>query len=133
MMLDLQGVVGTTASGMAILGGLLALVDCWASRQLPPALAPLTTPSGLIPLTRPRLSPGRPRVRRLWQRSTWVLLVGTTWLISFIAGANLFVLSLALGATFVPRLAQAPAATEVVSSLIAQIDVLGMFIMACFL
>jgi len=133
MMLDLQGMVGTTASGMAILAGLLALVDRWASRQLPPAIMPLTTASGLILLTRPQPLPKRPRLRLLRQRGTRVLLVGMTWLVSVVAGANLFALSLALGVPLIPRLAQAAAATDVVSGSIAPLDVLAMLIMTCVL
>ena len=132
-MLDLQGIVGTTASAVAILAGILALIDRWASRRQLPPPTPLTSPSGLILLTRPLPPPRRPRSLIVLHRAARILLVLMAWFVSFVAGVNLFGLTVALLAPLVPRVAQAAATTDMEVAAMAPIDVLAMLIVTTFL
>jgi hypothetical protein len=132
-MLDLQSLVGTTASALAIVAGLLALFDRWASRRQPPAPLSLTSPSGLILLTRPLPSRRLSRSRRLFQGALRIALVVMAWLVSFVAGVNAFSLSLDLLAPLLPRIAAAAAAADLTTGSLAPVDVLGMVVLTVFL
>jgi hypothetical protein len=132
MMLDIQSIVGTSASALAIIAGVLALVDRWVSRRQPPAPVSLTSPSGLILLSRPLPPPRKAGAPALLRRATRIALVTVAWIVSFVAGVNLFVLTVALLAPVYPRLAQAAAASEVAVSAIAPVDALGMIILTNF-
>ena len=132
MMLDIQSIVGTSASVLAIIAGLLALVDRWISRRQPPALAPLTSPSGLILLRRPLPPAKKAGAPALLGRTTRIALAAMAWIVSFVAGVNLFVLTVALLAPMSARLAQAARASDVAVSAIAPADALGMIILTIF-
>src|SRR3954471_14929882 len=132
MSLDVQGIVSTTASGLAIIAGLLALVDRWASRRQPPMPAPLTSPSGLILLTRPRPPLKRSRAVTRVRRVLQVALVVMAWIVSFAAGTNLFTLAISLLAPAVPRMVQAAAATDLAITRFTPIDVLAIIILTNF-
>src|SRR3954471_9025341 len=96
MFLDLQSIVGTSASVLAIIAGLLALIDRWVSRRQPPTPAPLTSPSGLILLRRPLSPPKKTGAAALLGRPTRIALATIAWIVNFVAGVNLFVLTVAL-------------------------------------
>jgi phosphate/sulfate permease len=132
MMPDIQSIVGTAASAVAIIAGILALIDRWASRRQPPALASFTSPSGLIVLSRPlpRMKPQRPP---LLLRAVRLVVVLMAWFVSFVAGANLFGLTIALLVPLVPRVVQAAAATDLTQSTLSPVDVLAMLIVTTFL
>src|SRR4051794_12166160 len=132
MSLDLQSIVSTIASALAIIAGFLALVDRWVSSRHPPAPTSLTSPSGLILLTRPLPPVRRSRAPVLVRRAMQAALVAIAWIVSFVAGTNLFTLAVALLAPGFPRLVQAAAATDLAITAFTPVDVLAMVILTNF-
>ena len=124
-MTDVQGIVSTTSSGVAILVGIGAVLDRWVRRNDHPPGPQLASPAGLIVLSRPRFSSsqaprrGRRAASPPFRRAVKVLrvcLVLAAWLVCFAAGNNIFALAVSLLAETSDTLHRIAAGQEMLGS-----------------